>query len=71
MGFLNPEQTFIINVEGKDLPFRPKGYTRVSLDGPPVNGNIASTHKADTIIKLMKFVSDSRPEIKHLIVDDK
>lgn len=68
---LKPEETFIINVEGKDLPFKPKGYSNVDISqGPPVKGNVASTHDAQLIIKLMEYVSNNRPEIKHIIIDD-
>lgn len=68
---LKPEETFIINVEGKDLPFKPQGYTNVDIKaGPPAKGNVASTHEASTIMRIMEYVSQNRPEIKHIIVDD-
>lgn len=68
---LPTEETFIINVEGKDLPFKPKGYTKLeSLDAPPIKGNLVSTHNVNTILKIMQFISDNRPEIKNIVLDD-
>lgn len=67
---LNPQETFIINVANKPLPFRgaKKKYVALNKDNP--NGNYAATSNPETIYKLMKMVSDKRPDIKTLIVED-
>lgn len=67
---LNPAETFIINVAGKDLPFRPKGFTKCETGKPPKEGNIYDVDNAAAIFKIMTYVSENRPEIKHLILDD-
>lgn len=66
---LNPKETFIINVEGKEFPFRPKGYSKVE-ELPPVKGNVLTTHDAELVVKTLQYISDNRPEIKNVIVDD-
>lgn len=69
---LNPKETFIINVAGKDLPFNHKGYEYCNQDPsvPPTKGNLIETSDADHIIKVMRFVSNERPDIKNIIIDD-
>tara|TARA_R110002020_G_scaffold85441_3_gene210908 strand:+ start:1895 stop:2581 length:687 start_codon:yes stop_codon:yes gene_type:complete len=67
---LEPSETFIINVEGKDLPFRGKGYSRIPSGQPPETGNIAVEHDPQLILKLLSFISTNRPEIKNIIIDD-
>jgi len=68
---LDPKTTFIINVEGKDLPFKPQGYTFVDVSaGPPEKGNFTITNSPDTIIRILKFISEKRPDIKSVIIDD-
>ncbi len=67
---LNPASTFIINVEGKDLPFKPKGYTRIPLGSPPDKGNLAVAHEPSVVLKLLTYISENRPEIKDIIIDD-
>lgn len=67
---LNPEETFIINVLGKMLPFKSanKAYKPFNKENP--TGNIYSTDNADTIKRLIASVDKNRPEIKNLIIDD-
>lgn len=68
---LDPSETFIINVAGKALPIR--GYKKKYLDVKTTDmktGNYVETHNPDTIYKFMKMVSDKRPEIKVLVVED-
>ncbi|MBU0846988.1 ATP-binding protein [Patescibacteria group bacterium] len=69
---LNPESTFIINVQGKPLPFRSGSkYKEVDLQaGPPKIGNIAETDSANMILAVMDFVSRERKDIKTIIIDD-
>lgn len=67
---LNPEETFILNLGKKDLPFpgsRAK-YKQLSKDNP--NGNLLNTNNFNDIANTIKYVAEKRPEIKHLIIDD-
>jgi nicotinamide riboside kinase len=63
---LNPEDTFIINVQGKPLPFKNK-YTKTTT---PKEGNLYVTDDAKIIKSLLQFISANRPEIKHVVIDD-
>lgn len=67
---LLPENTFIINVSSKPLPFKGwKGkYTQFNKQNP--QGNLLNSDNADVIVATLKHISDNRPEIKHVIVDD-
>lgn len=67
---LNPKETFIINVKNKSLPFKgwKAGYTPFGKDTP--NGNYLHSESADTIIKVMRHVSENMKHIKQLIIDD-
>jgi hypothetical protein len=67
---LNPDETFIINIANKPLPFKgwKKNYTLISKDNP--QGNLASASSAAGVIKAMNHVDQKRPTIKTLVVDD-
>lgn len=67
---LDPKETFIINVINKPLPFKggSKNYTPFNKEHP--DGNYCSTDNPDTIKKVLKIVSEKRPEIKTIILDD-
>jgi hypothetical protein len=68
---LDPKSTFIINVVGKDFPFKGKGYKSIDLSkGPPKDGNLAETDDFKTIVKTLRYVNESRPEIKTIVLDD-
>lgn len=66
---LNPEETFIINCIGKDLPFKGwrSSYKPYSKENP--QGNIFTTTNAGLILKLMDKIKDM-PHIKNVIIDD-
>jgi len=68
---LDPKSTYIINVQGKALPF-PKGrdYKKVAKGASPDGGNMYSTDDVPTILQVMKFINDKMPHIKTIIVDD-
>lgn len=68
---LNPKETFIINVSGKELPYREafKNYTEFHPSESP-KGNHLIVSKADDIIKALLYVSNKRPEIKNIVIDD-
>ena len=67
---LNPDETFIINIANKPLPFKGwKGqYKPISKDNP--KGNITSASSAAGIIKAVKHVDEKMPHITTLVVDD-
>jgi hypothetical protein len=67
---LPPEQTFVLNVIGKPLPFRgsAKKYTQLSPDG--ATGNFYCTDDAAAIKRVINLVNKKRPEIKYLVLDD-
>lgn len=72
VSFLDPKETFIINVQGKDLPFRgySKNYRPIPEEGPPSEGNLLNTSDPKLIAKVVTYVSENRPEIKNIIIDD-
>lgn len=67
---LNPEETFIINVLDKPLPFRgyKKVYPTLSSDG--LSGNYYSTDEYLSIRRVINLINNKRNEIKNLIIDD-
>lgn len=67
---LNPAETFIINVANKPLPFKgwKKKYVLWSKDNP--DGNIYTGCSAKQIEACLRYVSEKRPEIKTIVVDD-
>ena len=67
---LNPDETFIINIANKPLPFKgwKKNYTLISKENP--GGNLASASSAIGIMKAIKHVDEKMPAIKTLVVDD-
>lgn len=65
---LPAEQTFIINILGKPLPFR--GWR--NKYAPVVNdtGNMFKSDDFARIRQCIKYVNTSRPDIKYLVIDD-
>jgi hypothetical protein len=68
--YLNPSQTFIINIGKKPLPFRlwKKKYTSFKED--KMKGNYLETSDTDAISKVLSFISLKREEIKNVVIDD-
>lgn len=66
---LDPAKSFIVNVIGKDLPFKgwSKKYTPLTKEG---KGNIITLDEADKIKANLIYISDKRPEIEVVIIDD-
>jgi ABC-type oligopeptide transport system ATPase subunit len=67
---LNPKETYIVNVAGKELPFRGSKATYSKRDAQAKTGNMSVSYKADSINTVLKGVSSSMPEIKNIVVDD-
>lgn len=67
---LDPKETFIINIANKDLPFRGwrSKYTLWSKENQ--GGNMYYSTNANEIADCMKYVSQKRPEIKNMVLDD-
>lgn len=63
-------ETFLVNVGQKGLPFKGwKGkYKVLSKDNP--TGNMLMSDDTEAILKTMDYVSNQRPEIKYLVIDD-
>ncbi len=66
---LDPSETFIINALDKPMPFRgyKNKYTKVNKEGV---GNYYATDNGDRIIKAIEGISNNRPDIKNIIIDD-
>lgn len=62
---LNPEETLIINIAGKDLPFRgsKKKYNKL-------NKNYLEATTAEGVVNILKKVSKGLPNIKYVVIDD-
>jgi len=65
---LNPKETVIINVAGKDLPFR--GWTKHYNGSISSGGNYLESSDAVQISKAINYISTERKEIKNIIIDD-
>lgn len=65
---LNPKTTVIVNVAGKDLPF--KGWSKLYNGNIKEGGNYIETSNSDTIAKIINFISENRKDIKDIVVED-
>jgi hypothetical protein len=65
---LNPKETVIINVSGKDLPFR--GWKKLYGGKVSEGGNYLENSDASVIAEVIKYISDKRPDIKNIVIDD-
>ena len=66
---LDPEETFIINVASKDLPF--KGWKKkYRVKDKDFKGNYYEGSDAVAITKIIEGISSSRPDIKNIVIDD-
>lgn len=67
---LDPKSTFVIAVTKKDLPFKGASRKYTSYIKDKKNGNHITIHKAIDIIKVLKLIHATRPEIKVVVIDD-
>lgn len=67
---LDPTETFIITSINKLLPFKGSGKMYVELSKEDKVGNYYCSPDTRRIVNLIKFISESRPNIKTIIVDD-
>jgi|TARA_R100000479_G_scaffold89330_2_gene43749 hypothetical protein len=70
MRTLDPQNTVIINIANKPLPFKgwKSKYTPMNKENP--KGNLVSVSSAAGVAKAMKHVNDNMPHITTLVVDD-
>lgn len=70
--YLNPEETFIISCTNKQLqiPGFRKKYIKVSVKEGKLAGNWLVSNRYDSIEKMLKVVSEKRPDIKTIVIDD-
>ena len=67
---LPPKHTFVVNVVGKDLPFKGSEKIYPLFDMTTGQGNMLVTKSTKVIAKVLKYISENRPEIKFIIIDD-
>ena len=67
---LNPDETFVINIANKPLPFKgwKSQYKQISKENS--KGNLATASSAQGIMKAISHVDQKMPHIKTLVVDD-
>lgn len=66
---LNPKEVFIINVVGKDLPFKGWKSKYQTLNNNGI-GNMVSIDDPEKILKSLSYIDTKRPDVKILIIDD-
>lgn len=66
---LNPNETFLIQTLQKPLPFKGgmKAYVPQMKER---QGNLFQTDCSEAITKTLDYVSEKRPEIKNVVIDD-
>ena len=65
---LNPKKTAIINCIGKPLPI--KGWKKNYTPFTGAEGNYYASDDSKKIMNFMQKISDDRPEITELVIDD-
>jgi hypothetical protein len=67
---LPPKNTFIVNVVGKDLPFKGSEKSFPLFDKATGEGNMLVSKSTREIAEVLQWVSDNRREIKCIVIDD-
>lgn len=65
---LDPKETIIINVSGKDLPFR--GWKKLYTGKITEGGNYFESSDSNQIASAINYISSNRPEILNVVLDD-
>lgn len=70
--YLTPESTFIISCTNKQLqiPGFRKKYPKAEIKDKKLVGNWLISNNYSNIEKIMKIISNTRPEIKTIVIDD-
>ena len=67
---MDDKSTFLINVINKPLPFRGWKDRYKAFSKSDLTGNILVTDDTAVIIKTLRWLSEKRPEIKTIAIDD-
>jgi len=67
---LDPNDTAIINIANKPLPFKGWKTMYTPLDKQNPNGNLINVSSGPGVYKAMQHVSEKMPHIKNLVIDD-
>lgn len=67
---LPPNETFIINVIGKNLPFKGSGKLYKPFNRETKEGNVYVSDQANDIVRCIAYINASRKDIKYLVIDD-
>ena len=67
---LPPEETFILKVISKPLPFRGAEKLYPTVDFKELTGNQYVCESAEKILSVIQHVNNKRPDIKNLVIDD-
>lgn len=67
---LNPNETFILNVLNKPLPFKGFKKNYFALSGTGEIGNYYSSDEYEKIMRIISLVNTKRLDIKNLVIDD-
>jgi len=65
---LDSKETVIIGIIDKPLPFR--GWKQKYSSGIQQGGNFLVSHDSAQIVKVLKYISTDRPEVKQIVIDD-
>lgn len=67
---LPPEQTFVLNVIGKPLPFKGSKSSYHSLSSDGLDGNYYASDDPAQILRIIKLIQTKRLDIKYFVLDD-
>lgn len=69
---LNPQETFVVSITGKPLPFKgfKKNYISLKKEGTTYVGNFFKSKNVDDVTKIFKLIAVTMPQIKQIVVDD-
>lgn len=67
---LDPKTTAIVNVVGKDLPFKGWKSKYTPYNKADNTGNMIETHQSNSIVNFLKHIDSTRPDIKTIVIDD-
>lgn len=65
---LDPKETVVVNVAGKDLPFR--GWRKLYNGKITEGGNYFESSDSEQIAKLIQYVNVNRKDVKNMVIDD-
>ena len=67
---LDPNETLIINIANKPLPFKGWKSKYALLDKENPKGNLLNVSSGPGVLKAMMHVNEKMPHIKNLVIDD-